>query len=106
VGLDRRLKGWYGCQNMNDNQTRSSANTEPQLLLESGSMLLRDFNPKGVLRFAGRKCVTCGSEIMDHWLRPNDDPDLRAEYWCTKDGFIFSQGIADSTWDVPEGFGR
>jgi hypothetical protein len=77
---------------MND-QTRSSANTEPQLLLESGPMLLRDFNPKGVLRFTGRKCVTCKGEIMDHWLRPHDDPDLRGEYWCTKDGSMFSQGL-------------
>jgi hypothetical protein len=84
--------------------TLSSANTDPQLLLESGPMLLRDFNPKGILRFAGRKCVTCGNEIMDHWLRPNDDPDLRGEYWCSKDGNQFSQGLAETVWDVPEGF--
>jgi hypothetical protein len=69
-------------------------------------MLLRDFNPKGVLRFSGRKCKTCGGEIMDHWLRPNDDPDIRAEYWCSKDGNQFSQGIVDPQWDVPEGFGK
>jgi hypothetical protein len=73
--------------------TRSSANTEPQLLLESGPMLLKDFNPKGVLRFAGRKCVTCSGEIMEHWLRPSDDPDLRGEWWCTRDGDQFSQGL-------------
>jgi len=90
---------------MND-QTRSSANTEPQLLLESGPMLLKDFNPKGVLRFAGRKCITCGGEIMDHWLRPNDDPDLRGEYWCAKEGPQYSLGLTETTWDVPEGFGR
>ena len=89
-----------------DETTRSSANTEPQLLLESGPMLLRDFNPKGVLRFAGRKCITCNGEIMDHWLRPSDDPDLRAEYWCTKDGDQFSLGITDCIVDIPEGFGR
>jgi hypothetical protein len=87
-------------------QTRSSANTEPQLLLESGPMLLRDFNPKGVLRFSGRKCITCNGEIMDHWLRPADNPDLRAEYWCSKEGPTFSQGLVETTWDVPEGFGR
>ncbi len=32
---------------------RLSPNDEPQLLLESGPMLLREFNPKGVLRFMG-----------------------------------------------------
>lgn len=82
-------------------QTRSSANTEPQLLLESGPMLLKDFNPKGMLRFAGRKCVTCAGEIMDHWLRPADDADLRAEYWCSETGDQYSAGIADGVWDVP-----
>lgn len=88
---------------MNDEQTtRSSANTEPQLLLESGPMLLRDFNPKAVLRFQGRKCVTCNGEIMDHWLRRADDPDLRAEWWCSRDGNQFSKGITDGTWDVPK----
>jgi hypothetical protein len=87
---------------MND---RLSPKDEPQLLLESGPMLLREFNPKGVLRFAGRKCITCQMEIMDHWLRPASDPDLRAEYWCTKDGDTFSQGITDCVYDVPEGFG-
>jgi hypothetical protein len=87
-------------------RTLSSANTEPQLLLESGPMLLCDFNPKGLLRFAGRKCITCGNEIMDHWLRPADDPDLRGEYWCTKDGNQFSQGIENCTIDLPEGFNK
>jgi hypothetical protein len=89
-----------------ESSTRSSANADPQLLTESGPIMLRDFNPKGVLRFAGRKCVTCGGEIMDHWLRHADDPDLRAEYWCSKEGDQFSQGIADCTYDVPEGFGK
>lgn len=92
---------------MSDTQhTNSSPNTDPQLLLESGPMLLRDFNPKGVLRFQGRKCVTCHGEIMDHWLRPNDDPDLRGEYWCMRDGDQYSQGITDCTVDIPEGFGK
>lgn len=75
--------------------TESSTNTDPQLLLDSGPMLLRDFNPKAVLRFQGRKCVTCSGEIMDHWLRPSDDPDLRGEWWCSKDGPSFSQGMAE-----------
>lgn len=91
---------------MSYERTASSPNTDPQLLLESGPMLLKDFNPKAMLRFAGRTCVTCGNEIMEHWLRPSDDPDLRGEYWCSKEGNQFSQGIVDATWDVPEGFGK
>lgn len=91
---------------MSEEHTRLAAKDEPQLLLESGPMLLKDFNPKGVLRFAGRKCVTCDNEIMEHWLRPADDPDLRGEYWCSKDGDTFSQGITDCQMDIPEGFGK
>lgn len=87
-------------------QTRSSDNPEPQLLLESGPMLLRDFNPKGVLRFSGRKCITCGAEIMDHWLRDDMDPSLKGLYWCTRDGSMFSEGLDSTVWDVPEGFGK
>ena len=79
---------------MNDT-TRSSDNTEPQLLTESGPIMLRDFNPKAVLRCQGRVCMTCGNEIMDHWLRHADDPDLRGEYWCTKDGNTFSEGLKE-----------
>jgi hypothetical protein len=82
--------------------TRSSENTDPQLLLESGPMLLRDFNPKGVLRFSGRKCVTCGNEIMDHWLRNHANADIRGRYWCTRDGEQFSDGITECVFDVPE----
>lgn len=73
----------------------SSPNTEPQLLLESGPMMLRDFNPKGVLRFTGRKCATCGGEIMDHWLRTSFDTELRGTYWCDKDGRQASAGMAE-----------
>jgi len=81
-------------------QTRSSANTEPQLLLESGPMLLRDFNPRGVLRFAGRKCITCNGEIMDHWLRSGS-----SEWWCFANQSQFSDGMEGCTVDIPEGFG-
>ncbi len=84
----------------------SSPNTDPQLLLESGPMMLRDFNPKGVLRFMGRKCVTCGAEIMDHWLRPSDDADRKGLYWCTQEGPHYSEGIQGTVWDVPKGFGE
>jgi hypothetical protein len=84
----------------------SSPNTDPQLLLESGAMQLKDFNPKGMLRFANRVCISCDGPIMEHWLRPNDDPDLRGEYWCLRDGGTYSLGIAECTADIPEGFGR
>jgi len=87
-------------------KTLSSPNTDPQLLLESGPMMLRDFNPKGVLRFSGRKCITCGNEIMDHWLRYDMDPSLKGLYWCTPEGIRFSEGLDSTVWDVPEGFGR
>jgi hypothetical protein len=79
----------------------SSPNTDPQLLLESGPMQLRHFNPKGILRFQGRKCVTCGGEIMDHWLRN----DGTMNYFCTEDGPQTSDGITDCVWDVPQDFG-
>ena len=86
--------------------TRSSDNPNPQLLSEEGGIQLRDFNPKAILRFQGRKCVTCENEILDHWIRFADDPDLRGEYWCSRNGDQFSQGIADGQWNVPEGFGK
>lgn len=87
-------------------ETRSSANTEPQLLLESGPMKIRDFNPKGVLRFTGRHCISCGGEIMDHWLRYDLDASIKGLYWCTKDGQQFSEGLDSTVWDMPEGFGQ
>jgi hypothetical protein len=71
--------------------------TDPQLLLDSGPMRLRDFNPKGVLRFTGRKCVTCDAEIMDHWLRQGS-----GDYWCEREGGAASEGITGCVWDVPE----
>jgi hypothetical protein len=81
---------------MNDEQTtRSSANTEPQLLSENGGIQLKDFNPRGVLRFADRLCRTCNGPIMDHWLIHEKDPDLRAEYWCDREGTQFSQGMIE-----------
>lgn len=75
--------------------TRSSANTEPQLLTESGPIQLKDYNPKGVLRFTGRLCVTCRGEIMDHWLRHGSH-----EFWCTKDGDMASEGITGCQFNV------
>jgi len=78
-------------QDMNQDITRSSANTEPQLLLESGPMMLRDWNPRGVLRFTSRKCMTCGGEIMDHWLRQDGD----GQYFCTQDGQQVSEGMKE-----------
>lgn len=89
---------------MNENKTLSASKDEPQLLSQDGGIQLRHFNPKAILRFQGRKCVTCGGEIMDHWIRHADDPDLRSEYWCSKGGNQFSQGITDCTFDVPKEF--
>ena len=83
-------------------ETLSSGNIDPQLLLESGPMMIRDFNPKGVLYWTGRKCLTCGNEILDHWLLNNGLSD----YYCDKLGQHVSEGIADTRWDVPEGFGK
>lgn len=89
-----------------DNRLLSSPSTDPQLLLESGPMMIRDFNPKGILRFTGRKCATCSGEILDHWLRDNLDKSLKGLYWCTKDGDRWSEGLTETVWDVPEGFGK
>ncbi len=86
---------------MSDIKPLSDANTDPQLLLESGPMMLRDFNPKGILRFQGRKCVTCGGEIMDHWLRDDIDVSVKGLYWCTRDGMGWSAGLTETVWDVP-----
>ena len=67
-----------------------------------GWISLAHYNPDGLARFAGRKCVTCNGDIMQHWLR-HDTGDA---YWCKQDGGSFSEGIADARWDVPEGFGK
>ena len=93
-------------QQGSETTTRSSANTNPQLLLDTGPMLLRDFNPKGVLRFQGRKCVTCKGEIMDHWLLPYLTQEDAGKYWCDRMGQQASDGIVDAKWDVPDSFGK
>ncbi len=80
--------------------SESSPNTDPQLLLESGPMLLKDFNPKGILYWTGRKCVTCHGEIMDHWLISFVDPELKSLYWCDREGKEFSEGISDCIYEV------
>lgn len=80
--------------------SESSPNAEPQLLLESGPMLLKDFNPKGLLYWTGRKCITCGQEIMNHWLISYADPELKGRYWCDRDGNGWSEGISDCQYDV------
>lgn len=85
---------------MSDSVRLYQSDDVPQLLSENGGIMLRDFNPKALLRFTGRKCVTCGNEIMDHWLRAPSQ-----EYYCSKDGMQISEGITDCVYDVPEGFG-
>jgi hypothetical protein len=67
-------------------------------LAETGSMMLRVYNPDGIGRFAGRPCVTCKEPIMSHWLRAGSN-----DYWCQREGGVISEGIADGQWDVPEG---
>ena len=76
---------------MSAGRTESSSLNEPQLLTESGPIQLKDFNPRGVLRFSGRKCVTCGGEIMDHWLRHGGN----GEHFCFRDGGQISEGLAE-----------
>lgn len=61
-----------------------------RLLLADGPMMLREFNPRAVLRFTGRKCVTCGQEIMDHWLRARSQ-----DYYCTEGGPQISEGMKE-----------
>jgi hypothetical protein len=73
----------------------NEADKTGRLLLADGPMLLRDFNPKAVLRFTGRKCMTCGNEIMDHWLIQNADQDMRSAYWCDKTGTMRSEGMEE-----------
>ncbi len=70
-------------------------------LAETGSMMLRVYNPDGIGRFAGRPCVTCNEPIMSHWLRSGSN-----SYWCKREGGTASEGIADGTWDVPEEMGK
>jgi hypothetical protein len=72
-----------------------SEETTGRLLLADGAMMLRDFNPRGVLRFTGRKCMTCGQEIMDHWLVPHAAQELRSAYWCDKLGTMRSEGMKE-----------
>ena len=81
--------------NKENNFTRLSTTADPQLLLDSGPMLVREFNPKGELRFTGRKCITCGQEILDHWLRQGS-----GDYWCVREGGVSSEGIEGCKWDV------
>ena len=85
-----------------DDSTRLSDIDEPQLLSENGGIMLRDFNPKAILHFQGRKCVTCGKEIMNHWLRHSDSADHQGRYWCSRTGNTYSEGITDCVWDIPK----
>ena len=78
---------------MSDDVTRSSANVDPQLLSEGDGIMLRDFNPKGMLRFGHRICMTCDGPIMSHWILYHKDTDLRAEYWCDHEGTRYSEGM-------------
>ena len=63
-----------------------------------GHVRLDAWNPDGIERFAGRKCVTCDAPIMEHWIRN----DGTLNYFCTEHGCQTSDGITDCTWNVPE----
>lgn len=64
-----------------------------RFLLADGPKTVREFNPKAVLRFADRMCETCNGCILDHYLIAHDDPELRGNYWCDKEGKQFSTGL-------------
>lgn len=68
---------------------------------EMGSIVLREWNPDGMVRFADRLCATCERPIMGHMLRKGSEL-----YWCHANQNQFSDGIAETVWDVPEGFGK
>lgn len=91
---------------MNEHKTLSASTDEPQLLSQDGGIMLRDFNPKAILRFTGRKCLTCSKEILDHWLIYDESADARGLYWCDKEAKQWSEGITDCQYDVPKGFGE
>lgn len=69
-------------------------------LEDIGHILLSEFNPEGIVRFADRVCVSCHLPIMGHWLRRG----LR-EYFCNRLGEHTSDGITDCMWDVPDNLG-
>ena len=73
----------------------------PRKLQEVGRLVLSEYNPEGMERFAGRKCVTCGDEIMGHWLRAGSQ-----DYYCGEGSPQTSDGVTKCVWDVPEGFGK
>lgn len=62
----------------------------PRELKELGKIPLRYINPKGVERFDGRPCMTCGTNIMDHWILNGKD-----EFFCDRDGMRASAGMAE-----------
>lgn len=82
------------------NNTPSKARTDGCPMHEIaavGHIVLSEYNPDGLERFANRDCVTCDKPIMDHWLRRDS-----REYWCPGQGEQSSEGIANTIWDVPD----
>jgi hypothetical protein len=69
-------------------------------LQEAGAVRLSAWNPEGVERFEGRCCMTCERPIMEHWLRNGS-----TLYWCYENQNKFSDGMTETYWDVPTGFG-
>lgn len=66
---------------------------EGRYLTADGPITLAILNPKAIDRFKDRVCETCEMPIMGHYIRPEADPDLRAEYWCHATGNQYSLGL-------------
>ena len=62
-------------------------------LEENGSICLALWNPDGVEYFKGRKCVTCHTDIMGHFLFRGSD-----QYWCG--ARMVSEGIEGCVMDL------
>lgn len=71
----------------------SESSKEKKVLLADGPILLCEFNPKGAKHFADRVCETCSGPIMQHWLIPSADQELRTAYWCDGEGKQMSTGM-------------
>jgi hypothetical protein len=70
-------------------------------LEQMGSIVLSLFNPDAIERFGNRICVTCNSPIMSHYMKRGS-----SYYWCNLQEPLYSLGMSQTEWDIPEGFGQ
>jgi hypothetical protein len=70
-------------------------------LEQNGYIVLHKFNPTGAKRFLDRTCITCNKPIMDHYMKKGS-----INYWCNLHEPLYSLGLSETVWDVPEGFGQ